>query len=144
MHTVHREIQLSKAIGSMAAPLPLQPEEGIAEFATVLKSFPDALKPAEWALKMPARGMNTSMFLRRPTLNKPELRQAVKLAKGSLTSSECKLLATAFHEVVSYLKKRKRNLKTGGKTPPHIQRLLAIVDVSMKKKSLKKAKPTRT
>ena len=134
MHTVHREIQLSKAIGSMAAPLPLQPEEGIAEFATVLKSFPDALKPAEWALKMPARGMNTSMFLRRPTLNKPELRQAVKLAKGSLTISECKLLATAFHEVVSYLKKRKRNLKTGGKTPPHIQRLLAIVDVSMKKK----------
>ena len=43
-------------------------------------------------------------------------------------------MAAAFHEVVSYLKKRKRNLKTGGKTPPHTQRLLAIVDVSMKKK----------
>ena len=114
---------------SMSGTLPCKPEEGnVKQAAAILKGFPLALDAGAWPADHEEACRRQAHFLevwfQRPALSKPMTRQAIKEAQPRASEAERKTIANAIFDIRSFLGRKRRNMKTGEKTDPVLQRLM--------------------
>ena len=115
----------------MSAVLPCKPGEGqeINQFVAVLPLASTAEAwPADSEEACRRHADFLAVWLKMPQNGKAEMRCSLKKANSKLSASEQKAIANAMMGAKTWLNRKKRNMKTGEKTPPVFQKLLQALD----------------
>lgn len=125
---------INRNLPAMSAVLPCKPGEGqeINQFVAVLRGYPLASTAEAWPADSEEACRRHADFLavwlKMPQIGKAEMRCSLKKANSKLSASEQKAIANAMMGAKTWLNRKKRNMKTGEKTPPVFQKLLQALD----------------